>query len=445
MTGTNSDEGLKRVIGIPGLTLTILSGVIGVGIFVLPASVSITLGSFSIFAYVACGIMLAAILLCYAEIGSRITTSGGSYAYVVAAFGRFPGYIVNWLYLLGWGILGSAALMNIVADSLAVLFPQFTNPVVRYALLFILVSFMIIINVFGAKQSISVLKTVIIIKLLPLFAIIIFGIGYIHASNLHVENIPSFQTFSNSTLILFFAFAGFETALGASGEIKNPGRTVPLSICLAGIVVLVIYILLQLVAQGVLGNDIVAYKDAPLAAVAQNIAGTTGATILLLSAALSGFGNVALDILCTPRSLFAGANDGLFPKPLSKVHPQFATPYMAIMVYGTLIFICSVVGGFQQLAVMASAAILLVYLAVVLATIKLRRKKMAGAEMNFKAPGGLMAHLTAIAAIIWLLTSLGKWEILSTLIFIAAIIIFYFITKWLKRKTQLLKRLSENG
>ncbi len=439
MTMTDAEEGLKRVIGVPGLTLTIISGVIGAGIFVLPATVGITLGAFSIFAYIVCGILLATILLCYAEIGSRITTSGGSYAYVEAAFGSLPGYIINWLYFFGWSILGSAALMNIVADSLSVLFPVFTIPLARGILFFSLISFIVLLNVFGAKQSMRVLKPIIVIKMLPLIGIIIFGFAYVKSSNLQWDHLPSFKSFSDTSLVLFFAFAGFETSLGASGEIKNPERTVPLSICFAGVVVIIAYILLQIVAQGVLGPQMVLFKDAPLAAVAEIIIGPIGATILLLCAALSCFGNVTLDILCTPRSLFAGANDGLFPKSLGKVHPKFATPYIAIIVYGVLIFIVSIAGGFQQLAIMASAIILLVYLAVVLATIKLRKKKMKGEDKYFKAPGGLITPVIAILAILWLLTSLGKWEILSTFLFIAAIIIIYFITKWLKRKDEIVE------
>src|SRR5215467_12889469 len=184
MTTKNLDEGLKRVIGVPGLTLSLISGVIGAGIFVLPAIVSGALGAFAIFSYVVCGILLAAILLCYAEIGSRVTTSGGSYAYVEAAFGHLPGYIVNWMYFFGWGILGSAALMNIIADSLSVLFPAFTNPLVRGVLFFLLTVFMILINVIGAKQSVVVVKMITIIKLLPLIAIIIFGFKYVKAANL---------------------------------------------------------------------------------------------------------------------------------------------------------------------------------------------------------------------------------------------------------------------
>ncbi len=437
MPVANSDEGLQRVIGVPGLTLSIITSVIGAGIFALPAIISISLGAFGVFSYIFCSILFAAIMLCYAEIGSRITTSGGSYAYVETAFGNLAGYIANWFYFFGWSVLGSAALMNIIADSLAVLFPAFTNPLARGILFFILTLFMITINVVGAKQGVVAVKIITILKLLPLLGIIIFGFSYVKASNLHWEHLPLLKTFGNTTFILFFAFAGFESALGASGEIKNPSRTIPRSIFISGIFVLIVYMLLQTVAQGVLGTQMTQFKDAPLAAVADKIIGPAGATILLLCAALSCFGNVTLDILCTPRSLFAGANDGLFPKFLSKVHPNFATPYLAIITYGSLIFIFSIAGGFQQLAIMASAIILLVYLAVILATLKLRKKKIAGDEKYFRAPGGVITPLIGIAAIIWLLTSLSKWEVLSTLIFIATIIVIYFITKLIKRRNKL--------
>ena len=436
MSTSNPDEQLKRVIGVSALTLSIISGVIGAGIFALPAIVGISLGAFGVFAYIFCGIMFASIMLCYAEVGCRVTTSGGSYAYVETAFGDFPGYIVNWMYFFGWSIVSSAALLNVVADSLAVLFPVFRNSLVRDGLFLVLTTFMIVINIFGAKQSVGFVKIITIIKLLPLFGIIILGFSHIDTVNLHLKQLPPLKTFADSTLVLFFAFAGFETALGASGEIKNPKRTVPLSICIGAVVVLIIYLLLQTVVQGVLGTQLVANKDAPLAAVADKIIGPAGATVLLLCAAVSCFGNVTLDILCTPRSLFAGANDGLFPKFLSKVHPKFATPYLAVITYGLAIFIFSIAGGFQQLAIMASAIILLIYLAVILATIKLRLQKPKGDEKHFKAPGGWITPLAGIAAILWLLSSLGKWEILSTLIFLAVVSIIYWSQKWIRKKTK---------
>jgi amino acid transporter len=353
---------------------------------------------------------------------------------VEAAYGDLPGYIINWLYFFGWGILGSAALVNIIADSLAVMIPGLNHLLIRGLFFFALIGFMVVINVRGAKQGIGFVKLITVIKLLPLLGIIIFGFGQVKAGNLHWEHIPSLKTFGDTALILFFAFAGFETSLGVSGEFKNPKRTVPLGIFLGGIIVLIVYLLLQTVTQGVLGSAMTSFKDAPLAAVAEMIVGPVGATILLITAAISCFGGVSADVMATPRLLFAGANDGMFPKFLGKVHPKFATPHLAVITYASLIFIFSISGGFKQLAILASAAILLIYLAVILATINLRSRKQDASEKTFRAPGGLITPLIGIAAIGWLLTSLSKWEILSTLIFIAMIVVIYFAMKWIKGK-----------
>lgn len=435
MSNNNTDEGLKRVVGAPGLALAIINTVIGSGIFVLPAIVGIAMGPFGIFSYVFCSIMLAAIMLCYAEIGSKVTCSGGSYAYVEAAFGDFPGYIVNWLYFFGWSILGSAAVMNILADSMAVMFPVFENPLMRGLLYFVLIALMVVTNIAGVKHGIGLVKMITVIKLIPLLAIILFGLPLVKTGNFQWEQVPSLKTFGETAFILFYAFAGFETSLCVGGEIKNPKRTVPLGICIGGITILIIYLLLQTVTQGILGADLATYKDAPLAAVAEKIAGPVATTVLLFTAAISCFGSVSADVMATPRSLFAASNKGMFPKFLGKVHSKYATPYLAVTLYGMLIFIFSVSGGFKQLAILASAAILLIYLAVILSTVKLRMKKRETTEKTFKAPGGLIIPFIGIISIIWLLSNLDTREIFSTVIFITAVCILYFI----KYKMQLKK------
>jgi basic amino acid/polyamine antiporter, APA family len=430
----NADEGLKRVVGAPALGMSIVNITVGAGIFALPAIVGIQLGAFSLFSYLFCGLMLAAIMLCYAEVGSKVSTSGGSYAYVEAAFGPLAGFIVNWLYFFGWGILGSAALMNIIADSLSVLFPAFANPLVRALLYFILLGMMTVVNIRGAKQGVRFVQFITVIKILPLLGIVIFGFSHVNSANLHWEHLPSLKTFADTSLVLFFAFAGFETTLSVSGELKDPKRTVPMGLLLGGGILILLYILLQTVTQGILGAQIANYKDAPLAAVANQIVGPVGATILLITAALACFGSVSGDVLASPRVLFAGANDGLFPNFLGKVHPKFATPYFAVITYAGLIFIFSVSGGFKQLAVLASAAILLIYLSVILATIKLRFKQKADREKTFKMPGGLIIPCIGIASITWLLTSLSRDEIKSTLIFISIICALYFVMNRMQNK-----------
>jgi amino acid transporter len=439
-----TDEGLQRVVGVSGLSLTIVNNTIGAGIFALPAIVSIALDGFAIFGYIFCGLMMAAIMLCYAEIGSRVTSSGGSYAYVEAAFGSFAGFVINWLFFFGFGILSDAAIINIVADSLAVIYPVFKMAWVRDLLFFILIGFMVLINIRGARQGVGFIKFITIVKLLPLIGIIIFGFSHIESTNLHWEELPSFHTFGDTILVLFFAFAGFETALNVSGEIKDPKRTVPLGILIAGVIVLIIYLLLQTVTQGILGTNMEAVKNAPLAAVADKIIGPAGGIILLAAAAISCFGNVTGDVLLTPRLLFAGAKDGVFPNFLARVHHRFATPYWAILTYSALIFIFSISGGFKQLAILASAAILIIYLAVISASIKLRRTKQEATEKTFQMPGGLVIPLIAIVAIVWLLTSLSKWEIGSTIIFIAVICAVYFVMHFYKKRKTDLQETREN-
>jgi basic amino acid/polyamine antiporter, APA family len=434
MSVTSNEKALKRVVGVTGLSLNIINITVGAGIFALPAIVGVELGAFSVFAYVFCGIMMASIMLCYAEIGTRVTKTGGSYAYVGAAFGDFSGFIVNWLAVFGWSILGSAALMNIIADSLAVIFPIFSNPFIRGLFFFILITFLVMTNIRGAKQAVAFTKWITIIKLLPLLGIGIFGLFHIDSSNLHWEQLPSLNTFGNTTLVLFFAFAGFETALGTSGEIKNPKRTIPLGILLGGGMVIILYLFLQTVTQGLLGSQMSLVKDAPLAAVAERIIGSFGGTMLLIAAAISCFGAVSTDILNTPRVLFAGAKDGLFPKFLGEIHPKFTTPYWSIICFSMLIFLFSIFGGFQQLAILASAAILLIYLFVVLATIKLRLNKQSASEKTFKVPGGLIIPFIGVLSIFWLLTSLSKWEILSMILFIAVISVIYLAMKWMQHR-----------
>ncbi|HEX5626145.1 MAG TPA: amino acid permease, partial [Saprospiraceae bacterium] len=209
MSATTKDEGLKRVVGVPGLALAMVNGIIGAGIFALPAIVSLQLGAFGIMGYLFCSIMLAAIMLCYAEIGSRVTTSGGSYAYVESAFGGLPAYLVNWLYFFGWSVLGSAALMNIIADSLAGIIPVFSNSWMRGLFFLLVIGFIILINVLGAKQAIGFVKGIAVVKLIPLLAIILFGFSQVESTNLQWDHIPSIKTFGDTALILFFAFAGF--------------------------------------------------------------------------------------------------------------------------------------------------------------------------------------------------------------------------------------------
>src|ERR1051325_11789684 len=124
--------------------------------------------------------------------------------------------------------------------------------------------------------------------------------------------------------------------------VKNPARSVPRAAYLALITTTIIYILIQLVAQGTLGADLANHPDAPLAQAAAKFLGNLGRTILLAGATISAFGFVTSDILSSPRMIFAFGRDGALPAWFAHVHPRHRSPDVAIITYATLAFALSI-------------------------------------------------------------------------------------------------------
>ncbi len=438
-------ENLKRTIGVFGLACAVINITVGTGIFVLPALVAENLGAAAIVCFFICGLLIFLIALCFAEVGSKVTGSGGTYAYIEAAFGPFAGFLANNIFWFGSCVLSDAAMANALAKTLGYFFPVIDAPVFRPVFFVLLFGGLAFINVRGAKQGVRFIVFTTIAKLIPLLLLIAFGTGHITAENLQWKQTLTVNNIGASTLVLFYAFLGIESAVTNSGEFKNPAKTVPLGILGGLSFVLVLYIGIQLITQGILGDRLLTFKDAPLAAVSKILFGNFGSILIVAGSAIAMLGSLSGAILAIPRVLFAGARDGILPKALSKVHPQFFTPHVAIIVYATLGFLFAVFGGFKQLIVLSSAATILIYLGVVLATIKLRFKK-TDAEKTFTIPGGITVPLIAAAIIIWLLSNLSQAEIIGIGIFIAVLVFIFLIMQMIKRnkkQLQLMKEIAE--
>jgi APA family basic amino acid/polyamine antiporter len=422
---TTAGEGLKREIGIAGVFLNVINNTLGSGIFLLPAIVASTLGNASILAYIVCGGLFLLLMLCYAEISSQVTISGGSYAYIETAFGPYAGFLSNTLFWFGVGVFVTAALVNGVADILSVAAPLFKIPVYRALLFALPIGFFAFINIRGVKQGMLIIKLLTILKLVPIFLLIIVGIFRADAANLHWENLPSIKSLGLISLVLFFAFAGGETALNVGGEIKNPNRTAPLGLLFGMMATIIIFCAIQLVAQGVLGADLVNHKEAPLAVVGEKLLGPWGYRLVIAGSLAAILGILSSLPLLFSRVMFAGATDRLLPAYLAKVHPRFSTPANAIITFSAVAFIVAVSGGFRQLAVIVSATLLIIYAGVVLATIKFRLTKQADKPGTFKIPGGLTIPIAALVAICLFFIQLDLKEILGVSIFMAVLSIIY--------------------
>lgn len=425
-----TNEGLIRAVGVRGLTAGIVNYTIGAGIFVLPAIVAGKVGNAAPVIYLICALAMGLIVLCFAEAGSRISLSGGTYAYAGLAFGPYAGFMVAMSLWFGSAVLASAAVANVFVDALAQLSPFFANSAVRAAIIVVMYSALLVINIRGVKIGSGVVQTVTVGKLVPLIVLVVFGAFAVHSANLTWTGLPPIGEIARTTVMLIFAFLGVEAALTPSGEVSDPARTVPRSIFLALAITTILYICIQVVSQGVLGPELATSTKAPLAETASKALGSGGRLLIIAGAAISTFGYVAGDMLAAPRGIFALGKDGLLPAFVGRVHEKYATPHVAIIVHAVLCAGFALTGSFESLVVLAVLATLVVYLVCCVATIELRRKNIrTEASVPFRVPGGPVIPILASAIIIWLMTSSTRQEVIAMSIFLAVLTVIFFVMR----------------
>ena len=428
---------LQRVIGPTGLAAAIFNITIGAAIFVLPAFVAGNLDAAAPLAYLVCAIATAFIALCTAEAGSRVAQSGGPYAYVEVAFGPYAGFLCGVLLWLGI-TLAMGAVATVLADAVGGLLPVLAGRIARGLFLIAVVGGLALVNIRGAALGSNVSGVATVAKIVPLIAFVVFGLSHVRAENLAIGAWPPLARLGESGLLLMFAFFGMESALQVAGEVRDASRVVPRAIALAVTSVGVLYISVQLVAQGILGPALAAPETAkaPLAAAAVQFAGPIGSTLILIAMVISTFGFMTATMLSTPRTLFALAADGYLPGPVARVHPAHHTPYVAIAIQAVIVSAIALTGTYVKLAIVANVAILLVYLATCVSVWRLRQLGAGGDQQPFVMPGGRVVPWLGAALIVALLVRATAQAWLLTGGVAAAASLAFLLRRWAGRESQ---------
>jgi APA family basic amino acid/polyamine antiporter len=423
VSGTKADQALVRAIGVRGLTASIVNTTIGAGIFVLPALMARDLGAAAPLAYLACGLIMMLVVASFAVAGSRVSLTGGLYAYVETAFGPLIGFVTGVLIWLAC-LLAAASVASALAASVGVVVPGAGDRIGKMLLLGGIYGAFAIVNVRGVALGTRLIEVVTFCKLLPLVFLVAAAFMSIRPSDVTIAWASSNQI-GTSALTLIFAFVGLEVALVPSGEIRDPARTVPRALFLGIGLATFVYLAVQVSAFAVLGTDLARFADAPLAQVAERVLGPWGRNLMLLGAGISMLGFLSGDVLGTSRTLFAFSRDGLLPSALATVHPRFHTPWIAILTHVALVMIAASIGSFGDLVLISNVALLSAYLFCCLSAIVLKYRGVQTGGTPFDLPGGPVIPLAACGVLLWLLSHGSAKEFQVTGVTVAVAVSLY--------------------
>lgn len=428
---TNPDSLLVRELGVRQLAANIFNYTVGSGIFLLPATAVLALGTAAPLAYIVCALVIGLVVLCYAEAGSRVAATGGSYAYVETALGPLFGFVAGCL-VVTTGMFSASAIFNGFIRSLLALFNVEPTRGLTAGLICIAVVTLAAINMRGVRAGARMLEAITLVKLAPLLLFVGLGVWFIEPSHLAWSSAPETRTVLATAGIVIFAFAGIEGATIPSGEVKNNARTVPRAVLLALGAATSLYLAIQYVALGIMGPALAETGRTPLAEAAGIALGPAARAVMIAAAVVSMFGYLTANMLSEPRGLFAMSRDGFLPAALTRVHPAFHTPNLAIGVYAALVVVIALSGTFEWLAIFANLAAFCVYFLVAVSTLALRRRNVRTDQPPFVIPGGPLVPLAACVAIVWLFieTARDGTQLYALLLALTIILALYAIRWW---------------
>ncbi len=415
---------LDRAIGVRQLAAAIINTTVGAGIFVIPALVSRDLGASAPLAYVVCAAIMGLIVTTIAVSGSRVSSTGGIYAYVEVAFGPYVGFLAGVLQWLS-GLLAVSSVATAMIEQAATMAPWLGGGSVRVATLAAIFGALAALNARGVRSGTRVIETMTVVKMLPLLIFVGVGAFFVDPRALAWPGLPAPDVLGRSALLLIFAFSGVEVAIAPSGEIRNPARTVPRAVFAALAITTALYVAIQLVAQGVLGDELSRRAAAPLADATARFFGPAGRSAMLLAAVCSMFGYLSGDMLSNPRNIYALARDGFLPATFARIDPAWRTPRNAIWAHAALATLFASASTFQSLAIIANVALLILYVLCCAAAFELTRRGVREDGEPFAWPGTRVAPILGAVLMLWILSTATPTELGFTALTLALATIAY--------------------
>ena len=338
----------KKDLSSFDITAIVIGSIIGADIYITPGISAGLIGPFSIIVWVIAGAFAVILAFVFAYSSHYVPKVGGPFAIVSKAYGNFFGFLAGWSMLIAEMMaLPIFAIIFTKYLGFFVIIDSATEIIIKGLFIFSLTA----ANVFGVKIGGKVNDVLTIIKLAPLFLVIISGIIYLSnnpeklAEN-YFPLIPlGLENFGSALVLIFWAYAGFEMATLPAGEIKNPGKIIPKAIGIGIAIVILFYLTTNFVLYGSVNWIDLSESNLPLVLIGTIVIGYLGGAIVSFGAMSSVSGASSSFVLGVARLYYAMSEKGLFPKVFSKTHPKFKTPYVALVIQGSIAFIISIFSG----------------------------------------------------------------------------------------------------
>lgn len=341
---------------------------------------------------------MAAIMLCFAEASARVPTSGGAYGFAAEAFGPYWGWVTG---ALNWAsnVLAAGAVAAAAADAAGSIVPALAGGPGRGAAIIAWFAVLVAVNIVGVGFAGRFVTAATGIKLVPLLLFVGVGAFFVDPANLTIPLASGNADVGRAAILALFMFTGIEAGLSVSGEVRSPARTIPRAIGMSLLLVALLYIGVQTVAQGLLGSALAA-SPVPLAAALATV--SPGLGLLMVGGALvSMLGYLAGDAMSSPRSLFAFARDGFLPAAVGRIHPRSHAPWVAVAVHCTVAAGLALSGTFAALVIVSTLVVVVVYVIGCAAALRLRARGVERAGPVTRIPGLTAAAACAFAAMAW--------------------------------------------
>jgi amino acid transporter len=439
----SADAKLKKELGLLALTAVGVGGMIGSGIFSLPAVMASVAGPSFLYGLLLTGILVVFLALPYTELGSAFPITGGPYALPRLALGDFGGFTMGWAYFV-YAFIGTAAIIDIFVTYLNYYIPglavglTLTPAGIAVAIFFLWV--WTVMNTVGVKWGGLYAIVTTFGKIIPLLLFAGVGLLYLNFGNF-ANLFPFGVTGIGLAMSLgFFSFTGFEAVVIPSGEVKNPGRNIPLSMLLTIGIVTAVYMFVSFAFTGMVNWAGLNLKVGDWASVGNlsspfaNVAGALGLPILaavaIVGAVISTAGSGGDWVLLQARIPFAMAADKLFFKSMANVDEKRGTPVKALIFTSALTMIIQIlIPNFPSVALVASITTLVPYAAAALA-LPVLRKNRPEVERPVKVPFALAVAIVGfVGASVFVYWAAWPWTIVGAILMILAAPLFYLFKR----------------